>query len=67
MVLGIQDIRVIGSFSSEDAPVSVGVVFDCSGSMGDKLKKSREVVAQFVKRANPEDEVFWCSLAMPRT
>ncbi len=45
-------------FSSEDAPLSVGVVFDCSGSMGSKLDKSREAVAQFFKTANPEDEFF---------
>jgi Ca-activated chloride channel family protein len=45
-------------FSSEDAPLSVGVVFDCSGSMGHKLDKSRQAVAQFFKTANPEDEFF---------
>jgi len=48
----------IVSFSSEDTPLSVGVVFDCSGSMGGKLEKSRQAVAQFVKKANPEDEFF---------
>src|SRR5581483_3874752 len=46
----------IVSFTSEDAPLSVGLVFDCSGSMGSKLEKSREAVAQFFKTANPEDE-----------
>ena len=50
--------QAIRSFSSEDAPISVGVVFDCSGSMGDKLVKSRQAVAQFFKTANPEDEFF---------
>src|ERR1051326_4171317 len=30
----------ITAFSAEDAPNSVGVVFDCSGSMGNKLEKS---------------------------
>jgi VWFA-related protein len=50
--------QAITSFSSEDAPISVGVVFDCSGSMGDKLVKSRQAVAQFFKTANPEDEFF---------
>ena len=45
-------------FSSEDAPLSIGIVFDCSGSMGNKLLKSREAVAQFVRTANPEDEFF---------
>jgi VWFA-related protein len=48
----------ITQFSSEDAPLSVGVVFDCSGSMGHKLDKSRLAVAQFFKLANPEDEFF---------
>jgi VWFA-related protein len=48
----------IVSFTSEDAPLSVGLVFDCSGSMGGKLEKSREAVAQFFKTANPEDEFF---------
>ena len=48
----------ITQFSSEDAPLSVGVGFDCSGSMGHKLDKSRQAVAQFFKLANPEDEFF---------
>ena len=48
----------ITQFSSEDAPLSVGVIFDCSGSMGHKLEKSRLAVAQFFKTANPEDEFF---------
>lgn len=45
-------------FASEDAPLSVGVVFDISGSMGSKLEKSRQAVTQFFKTANPEDEFF---------
>ena len=45
-------------FSSEDAPLSVGVIFDASGSMGNKLEKSRLAVAQFFKTANPDDEFF---------
>ena len=48
----------ITSFTSEDAPISVGIVFDASGSMGAKLSKSREAVAQFMRTANPEDEFF---------
>jgi Ca-activated chloride channel homolog len=50
--------QLVSQFSSEDAPISVGVVFDCSGSMGHKLEKSRMAVAQFFKMANPEDEFF---------
>jgi VWFA-related protein len=42
--------------SSEDAPISVGIVFDCSGSMGAKLQQSREAVRQFARGANAEDE-----------
>jgi VWFA-related protein len=45
-------------FASEDAPLSIGLVFDISGSMGSKLEKSRQAVAQFFKTANPEDEFF---------
>jgi Ca-activated chloride channel family protein len=45
-------------FSSEDAPVTIGIVFDTSGSMGAKLQKSRQAVAQLMKTANPEDEFF---------
>src|SRR5579871_1825991 len=29
-------------FSNEDAPLAIGIVFDCSGSMGSKLEKSRD-------------------------
>jgi Ca-activated chloride channel family protein len=46
------------SFGSEDAPLSIGIVFDTSGSMGPKLEKSRQSVAEFFKTANPEDEAF---------
>ena len=50
--------QTITQFSSEDAPLSVGLVFDTSGSMGNKLQKSRLAVTQFLKTANPEDEFF---------
>jgi Ca-activated chloride channel family protein len=48
----------ISYFSSEDAPISIGIVFDTSGSMGAKLVKSRQAVAQLLRTANPEDEFF---------
>ncbi|MGH9660070.1 MAG: VWA domain-containing protein [Bryobacteraceae bacterium] len=48
----------VSHFASEDAPLSIGLVFDISGSMGSKLSKSRQAVSQFFKTANPEDEFF---------
>jgi VWFA-related protein len=48
----------VTQFSSEDVPLSIGVLFDASSSMGSKLEKSRQAVAQFFKTANPEDEFF---------
>jgi len=43
-------------FSSEDVPISIGVIFDMSGSMGDKIEKSRLSAVQFFRTANPQDE-----------
>ncbi|MEJ7607082.1 MAG: VWA domain-containing protein [Bryobacteraceae bacterium] len=51
-------IQTVSQFSSEDAPLSVGLVFDASGSMGNKLAKSRQAAAQLFKTAGPEDEFF---------
>ena len=48
----------IEEFGMEEAPLSLAVVFDASGSMGYKMSKAREAVAQFFKTANPEDEFF---------
>src|SRR5262245_32325790 len=45
-------------FSSEDVPISIGVIFDMSGSMSDKLEKARQAAVQFFKTANPKDEFF---------
>ncbi len=52
------DVQEIKNFSSEDAPVSLGVIFDVSGSMSSKIEKSREAVVEFFKTANPQDEFF---------
>ena len=50
-----QEIR---TFSSEDAPVSLGVIFDSSGSMSSKMDRAKEAVVEFFKTANPQDEFF---------
>jgi Ca-activated chloride channel family protein len=51
----IQEVR---HFSSEDAPISLGVIFDMSGSMAEKITKAREAAVEFFKTANPQDEFF---------
>ena len=48
----------IATFASEDAPVSIGIIFDLSGSMSSKLIRARESILQFIKTANPQDEFF---------
>jgi Ca-activated chloride channel family protein len=51
------------TFSSEDAPVSIGVIFDMSGSMTSKIERAREAVVEFFKTANPKDEFFMIAFA----
>jgi Ca-activated chloride channel family protein len=48
----------IAQFSGEDAPLSVGLVFDTSGSMMNKLATARMAVLQFLKTMNAPDEAF---------
>jgi len=49
------------TFSAEDVPISIGVIFDFSGSMSNKVGKAREAALQFFKTANPQDEFFLVS------
>src|SRR5260370_32190348 len=49
------------AFSSEDVPVSIGLIFDMSGSMSDKVEKARQAAVQFLQIANPRDEFFLVS------
>ncbi len=48
----------IESFACEDAPVSIGIIFDLSGSMTSKLVRAKDAILQFIKTANPQDEFF---------
>jgi len=48
----------VAHFSGEDAPLSVGLVFDESGSMDYKLRTSQAAVVQFLKTMNADDEAF---------
>jgi Ca-activated chloride channel family protein len=48
--------QAITSFSMEDEPVAVGLVFDTSGSMRGTEREERMAATEFFKTANPEDE-----------
>ena len=51
----------VATFSSEDVPISIGVIFDMSGSMSDKADKAKQAAVEFFKTANPRDEFFMVS------
>ena len=51
----------ISAFSSEDVPISIGLIFDMSGSMGNKFDRARQAAVQFLRTANPRDEFFLVS------
>ncbi len=55
--------QAIKHFSSEDAPVSLGIVLDLSSSMSKKMEWAREAVLEFCKAANPLDEFFMVTFA----
>ena len=50
--------QVIRHVSTEDAPISLGIIFDTSSSMHGKIDRSCEAVVQLLRTANPEDEFF---------
>jgi Ca-activated chloride channel family protein len=52
---GPQEIR---TFANEDAPVSIGIILDLSGSMSSKLVRAKASILEFIKTANPQDEFF---------
>ena len=55
--------RPIVSFSRQDAPISVGLIFDCSRSMTDKFRISRQAPAQLFAQLDPQDEAFLVTVA----
>ena len=46
------------NFSSEDVPVSIGVIFDLSGSMANKFSYAKKAAVHFFKTLNQDDEGF---------
>jgi Ca-activated chloride channel homolog len=50
-----QEIRY---FSTEEAPLSIAILFDVSKSMSDKIDTERAAIVEFFNNANPDDEYF---------
>ena len=48
----------IAHFSNEDLPTSIGLLFDVSSSMSDKISRSKDAAIAFLKTSNPDDEFF---------
>ena len=53
----------VALFSGEDAPLSVGLLFDESGSMSYKLGTSRDAAAKLLNALSQEDEAFLVEFA----
>ncbi len=45
-------------FSDEDKPISVGIIFDLSGSMSNKISRAREALKAFVDTCHNDDDFF---------
>ena len=48
----------IKTFSTQDAPLTIGIVFDLSGSMQSKFIRARKALSEFLRTCNPQDEFF---------
>ena len=59
VVFDNQKLQEVSFFSDEDAPVSVSIVFDTSGSMSEKkIIRAKEALARFIRTSREEDEFF---------
>ena len=50
--------QTIRSFSTDDAPITIGIIFDLSGSMNNKFARARRALSEFMRTSNPQDEFF---------
>src|SRR5712691_2218116 len=51
--------QAISFFSDDDAPASIAIVFDTSGSMsGRKIARAKEALADFIQTSHDRDEYF---------
>jgi VWFA-related protein len=51
-------LQSITHFSMDDVPASIGLIYDCSGSMRDKMRQAAAAAESFFRTSNPEDEFF---------
>ena len=50
--------QTIRLFMRDDAPVTAGLVIDCSGSMKENREKVLEAARDFLASSNPQDQIF---------
>jgi len=50
--------QTIKTFATQDAPLTIGIVFDLSGSMQSKFIRARKALSEFLRTCNPQDEFF---------
>lgn len=51
-------LQAISVFMDNDAPVTVGLLVDCSGSMKENRAKVVEAAKDFLQFSNPQDQIF---------
>jgi Ca-activated chloride channel homolog len=53
----------ISFFGEDDSPITVGIVFDLTGSMTDaKLRRAREALAHFMETSHKDDDYYLVTL-----
>jgi Ca-activated chloride channel homolog len=50
--------QTVTHFSNDKSPLSVGIILDISGSMGDNMLSARNSVVRFLEQGDTEDEYF---------
>src|SRR5262245_56126106 len=50
--------QTIAFFSDDDMPVSLGIVFDLSGSMASKMPLAQRALGELLERSHRDDDVF---------
>jgi len=50
--------QTIAHFSDDDAPVSLGIVYDVSGSMKERINRSLHALKRFVETSHEDDDFF---------